>query len=74
MLVYLKISKYFIEAKNCENKILGFLNMNIRFKSKELSFRIYNIIYGLYFEYCIQYGPRIIEKNINFPEAVDFSQ
>ena len=50
----LKQAKQCVEARNKANRILGFINRNVNYKSKEVIMKLYKSYVRPHLEYCIQ--------------------
>ena len=66
----MKFSKQCLEARNRANRILGFINRNVSYKSKEVVRSLYNSYVRPHLEYCIQAWSPHYRQDINMLEAV----
>ena len=66
----MKFSKQCLEARNRANRILGCMNRNVSFKSKEVVRSLYNSYVRPHLEYCIQAWSPHYRQDINMLEAV----
>ena len=66
----LKFSQQCLEARNRANKMLGFINRNVSYKSKEVVIQLFNSYVRPYLEYCVQAWRPYHKHNINILEAV----
>ena len=61
----IKFSKQCLEARNKANRTLGFINRNVRYKSKEVVRSLYNSYVRPHLEYCIQPWSPHYRQDIN---------
>lgn len=66
----MKFSKQCLEARNRANRILGFINRNVSYKSKEVVRSLYNSYVRPHLEYCIQAWSPHYRQDINMLEAL----
>ncbi len=66
----MKFSKQCLEARNKANRILGFINRNVSYKSKEVVRSLYNLYVRPHLEYCIQAWSPHYRQDVNMLEAV----
>ena len=59
-----------LEARNRANKILGFINRNVSYKSKSVIRQLYNSYVRPHIEYCVQAWRPHLRYNINMLESV----
>lgn len=66
----LKAHKQSIEARNKANRMLGIINRNVSYKSKEVITKLYNSYVRPHLEYCIQAWRPYHRYDINMLESV----
>ena len=59
-----------LNARNRANKILGFINRNVRYKSKNVIRQLYNSYVRPHIEYCVQAWRPHLRHDINMLESV----
>lgn len=66
----LKSSKQCLEARNKANKMLGMINRNVCYKSKEVITKLYNSHVRPHIEYCIQAWAPHYRQDISLLESI----
>ena len=66
----LKFREQCIEVRNKANRILGFINKNVSYKSKYVIKSLYNSYVRPHIEYCIQAWKPYLRHDINMLESV----
>ena len=66
----LKFREQCIEARNRANRILGFINKNVSYKSKYVIKSLYNSFVRPHLEYCVQAWRPHLRHDINMLESV----
>lgn len=66
----LKVHKQCLEARNRANKMLGIINRNVSYKSKEVICKLYNSYVRPHLEYCIQAWKPHHRGDLNMLEKV----
>ena len=65
-----KVSKQCVQARNKANRMLGVINRNVSYKSKEVIQKLYNSYVRPHLEYCIQAWSPYLNQDINMLERV----
>lgn len=66
----LTFQKQCLEARNRANRVLGFINRNVSYKSKEVVSKLYNGYVRPHLEYCLQSWAPYHRQNIDMLEGV----
>lgn len=66
----LKVANQCLEARNKANKMLGIINRNVIYKSKEVISKLYNSYVRPVLEYCAQVWAPYLRKDIDMLERV----
>lgn len=66
----LKVGNQCLEARNKANKMLGIINRNVCYKSKEVISKLYNSYVRPLLEYCSQVWAPYLRKDIEMLESV----
>ena len=66
----LEVSSHCLEARNKANRMLGIINRNVSYKSKEVMSKMYNSYVRPVMEYCSQVWAPHLRKDIDMLEAV----
>ena len=66
----LKVANQCLEARNKANKMLGIINRNVVYKSKEVVSKLYNSYVRPILEYCAQVWAPYLRKDIDMLERV----
>lgn len=65
-----KVNKQCIQARNKANKMLGIINRNVSYKSREVVTKLYNSYVRPHLEYCVQAWKPYQVQDISMLEAV----
>ena len=66
----LKQSKQCIEARNKASRVLGFINRNVEYKSREVILKLYKSYVRPHLEYCIQAWKPHLSRDVTMLESV----